>query len=230
MASQTNKTKIKDSEALKEPTDAQSQVMDLQTDSGDQRDQEEARDRAADEELYIEQPLEKGATGGFLVMDPSVRRHNPTDRGLQYQLDVRRRILRTALNKRRKCTDHTADSIIDVEDVHILYRQRDALTQLLDEVESSSNAIWDISPAVDIRIDMIQQEYREPRKALNTRIKELRGYDALSKPSRKTKSASHTSMKSTRSLKTEEEAKPAAIQIQLKYQAETEMAKLKIEK
>ena len=38
-------------------------------------------------------------------------------------------------------------------------------------------------------------------------------------------------MKSTRSLKTEEEAKAAAIQVQLKYhQAETEMVKLKIEK
>ena len=52
-----------------------------------------------------------------------------------------------------------------------------------------------------------------------------------SKPSRKTKSMSHKSVKSTRSLKAEEEAKAAAIQIQLKYhQAETEIKKIKIEK
>ena len=134
---------------------------------------------------YIEDPHEEGAILVASSLEPSVRRRNPTDRGLQYQLDVRRKNLRTALNKWRKCTDRTAELIIDVEDVHVLYRQRDELTQLLDEVESSSNAIWDISPAEDIRIDMIQQEYRELRKALNTRIKELRGYDASSKISRK---------------------------------------------
>ena len=86
MASQTDKTEIMEREAMKEPTDVQSQVTDLQIDSGDQRYQD--RDHAADEELHIEQPLEKGAIGGFLVIDPSVRRRNPTDRGLQYQLDV----------------------------------------------------------------------------------------------------------------------------------------------
>ena len=107
-----------------------------------------------------------------------MRRRNPTDRGLQHQLDVRSRNLRTSLNKCRKCKDRTADLIIDVEDIHILYRQRNELTQLLDEIKLSSNAIWDISPAEDIRIDMIQQEYRELMKALNTGIKELRKYDA----------------------------------------------------
>ena len=119
-----------------------------------------------------------------------------------------------------------------MEDIHILYRQRDELTQLLDEVESSSNAILDISPEEDIRLDMIQQEYRELRKELNSRIKDLRGYDTSSKASRKTrKSVSYASVKSNRSLKTEEEAKAAAIQVQLKYhQAETEMIKMKIEK
>ena len=222
MALPADKTEIKQREAMEEPTDAQQQIA--------ESPYVPQLEQGVETPEYIEDPHEEGVTSG-LSLEPSVRRRNPTDRGLQYQLDVRRKNLRTALNKWRKCTDRTADLIIDVEDVHVLYRQRDELTQLLDEVESSSNAIWDISPAEDIRIDMIQQEYRELRKALNTRIKELRGYDASSKISRKTKSASHTSMKSTRSLKTEEEAKAAAIQVQLKYhQAETEMVKLKIEK
>ena len=67
---------------------------------------------------------------------------------------------------------------------------------------------------------------------MNSKIKDLRGYDASSKASRKTrKSVSYASVKSNRSLKTEEEAKAAAIQVQLKYhQAETEMIKMKIEK
>ena len=199
---------------MEEPTDAQQQIA--------ESPYVPQLEQGVETPEYIEDPHEEGVTSG-LSLEPSFQRRNPTDRGLQYQLDVRRKNLRTALNKWRKCTDRTADLIIDVEDVHVLYRQRDELTQLLDEVESSSNAIWDISPAEDIRIDMIQQEYRELRKALNTRIKELRGYDASSKISRKTKSASHTSMKSTRSLKTEEEAK-----VQLKYhQAETEAAKEK---
>ena len=88
MASQVDKTEIKEREAMEYPTDGQSQVADLQIYPRDQRDQEEARDRAPDEELHIEHHLEEWDTGGFLVMDPSVRRHNPTERGFEYQLEI----------------------------------------------------------------------------------------------------------------------------------------------
>ena len=96
MALPADKTEIKQREAMEEPTDAQQQIA--------ESPYVPLLEQGVEMPEYIEDPYEEGVTSG-LSLEPSVRRRNPTDRGLQYQLDVRRKNLRTALNKWRKCTD-----------------------------------------------------------------------------------------------------------------------------
>ena len=83
---------------------------------------------------------------------------------------------------------------------------------------------------------MIQQEFRVLQESIKLMNKRSSG-DTMhhQKPQERPNLLSHSSMKSTRSLKDEEEAKAAAIQVQLKYhQAEAEMeaaaTRMKIEK
>ena len=162
-----------------------------------------------------------------LEPDRVVRPRVPTDRGLHYQLELRRNNLRVPINKWRHRADDINDLLVNCDDIGTLSKQRKVLLTLSEDAERSAEILSQVF-AVEEPIGNILEETRQLRKDLNSKIRELKE-EIRSTSSRKSSvssKASATLSPSARIMKLEAAAKAAEVEIQLKYhRAEQELIK-----
>ena len=168
--------------------------------------------------------------------DRSTRPRVPTVKGLEYQQDIRKRALRSAITKWRHRLDEAEDLLVDCEDAQILTRERDQLSTLFREVQNAAGSLSEVT-SVEDPIDQFEEESRQFRKRINGRINELKE-EVRSMTSRRSKGSSkwsRTSSRSSKTLKLEAAAKAAELRVQLRYHEEeaareTEFSKFKLKK
>ena len=151
----------------------------------------------------------------------SVRPRVPTQRGLEYQQQIRQRDLRLAINRWRRKMDQVEDILTDCEDVTILSSQRDQLSSSLDEVQAAASNLSNVA-VVDEPIDRYEDETRQLRKGINIKINHIKE-ETRSVASRKSKGStkvSRTSTRSSKSMKLEVAAKAAELEVQLRFHDE----------
>ena len=166
------------------------------------------------------------------IPDRSTRPRVPTSKGLEYQQDIRKRALRSAVTKWRHRLDAAEDLLVDCEDAQILTRERDQLSTLFKEVQNAAGSLSEVTTVED-PIDQFEEESRQFRKRINGRINELKE-EVRSMMSRRSKGSSkwsRTSSRSSKTLKLEAAAKAAELRAQLRYhEKEAEFSKFKLKK
>ena len=166
------------------------------------------------------------------IPDRSTRPRVPTAKGLEYQQDIRKRALRSAITKWRHRLDEAEDLLVDCEDAQILTTERDQLSTLFKEVQNAAGSMSEVT-SVEDPIDQFEEESRQFRKRINGRINELKE-EVRSMMSRRSKGSSkwsRTSSRSSKTLKLEAAAKAAELRVQLRYhEEEAEFSKFKLKK
>ena len=176
-----------------------------------------------------------GAVGGQLpeLEEPSVKpRHTLDDdgtealdkrsrvltqRGLEYQLTMKRKALKQAMKTWQRKADEVHDTLLEIINAREIRRLRDEITELFDEVERVHEDLTTIYPEDEHVIDHICKEHRQLRTDINLRLREIAqdGSKSTSKASKSHRS-SH-SARSTKSLRLETATKAAELAVRLKY-------------
>ena len=187
----------------------------------------EPADEPATYESILEQPIE-------LEPDRVVRPRVPTERGLEYQREIRQRNLRSAIAKWKRKAGDLSDLLADCEDINVLANQRRDLLSLLDEVESAAESLSQVS-IVEEQIETIQNRTEQLRMEINSKIRELKD-EIRSTSSQRSKfssraSSGRSSSRSAKAMKLEAAAKAVEMEVQLKYHsAEQEHKRVQIQK
>ena len=108
-----------------------------------------------------------------LIPDRSTRPRVPTAKGLEYQQDIRKRALRSAITKWRHRLDEAEDLQVDCKDAQILTREMDKLSTLFREVQNAVGSLSEVT-SVEDPIDQFEEESRQFRKRINSRINKLK--------------------------------------------------------
>ena len=173
----------------------------------------EPADEPTTYESISEQPIK-------LEPERVVRPRVPTERGLEYQREIRQRNLRSAIVKWKRRAGDIGDLLAECQDIETLSKQRKDLLAQLEEVENAAESLSQIS-VVEEPIETLQSRTERLRNDINTRIRELR--DEVQSTSSRSKmsskvSSGRSSSRSTKAMKAEAAAKAAEIKVQMKYQ------------
>ena len=166
------------------------------------------------------------------VTDRSTRPQVLTERGLEFQQQLRARSLRTAINKWRRKIDEAEDRLADCDNVNTLINQRNDLSSFLGEVQAAAESLSEVAMFPE-PVDRFEDETRQLRKAINGKIKELRdeARSATSKRSKGSNKEPRASSRSSKSMKLEVATKAAEFEVQLRYHdEEATLSKLRIKK
>ena len=96
-----------------------------------------------------------------------------TERGLEYQQQLRARSLRSTIIRWRRKLDEAEDLVVDSEDPWVLTRERDELSAILREVQTAAASLSEVA-VVEEPIDHYEEETRKLRKRLNNKINDLK--------------------------------------------------------
>ena len=207
---------------------------------------EEAQEPSMQAESRPQSPL-LGAIGGQLPeSEPSVKfRHTLDDdfteasdkrtrvltqRGLEYQLTIKRKALKQAIRAWQQKADELQDILIEISKAEEVKSHRNEITQLFCEIQRVHDDLTTISPGDEHVIDSVCNEHRQIRSEINLKLRELlnEGSQSKSKGSRSHRS-SHSS-RSAKSMRLEEATKAAELAVRLKYyQKEADADKMKLE-
>ena len=144
----------------------------------------------------------------------------PTERGMEYQREIRQRNLRSAIVKWKRGAGDMGDLLAECQDIETLSKPRKDLLTQLEEVKKAAESLCQIS-LVEEPIETLQSRTERLRNDINTRIRELR--DEVQSTSSRSKMSSKISSgrsksRSTKAMKAEAAAKAAEIKVQMKYQ------------
>ena len=161
---------------------------------------------------------------------PDKRTRALTERGLEYQLTMKRKALKHAMKAWQRKAYEVQDTLIDITYAEEVRRLRDEVMEVFNEVERVHEDLTTISPEDEHAIDFVCNEHRQIRSEINLKLRELvnEGSQSKSKGSRSHRS-SHSS-RSAKSMRLEQATKAAELAVRLKYyQKETEVDRMKLE-
>ena len=101
-----------------------------------------------------------------LEPDRAVRPRIPTERGLEYQREIRLHNLRSAIAKRKRKAGNVCDISADCEDIDIITNQQKDLLSQLDRAESADESIFQVS-IVEKQTETIQNRTEQLRMEIN---------------------------------------------------------------
>ena len=128
------------------------------------------------------------------VPDRSTRPRVITERGLEFQQQLRARSIRIAINRWRRKIDKAEDRLADCNNVNRLVDQRNDLSSSLGEVQAATESLSKCAMFPE-PVDRFENETRQLRKAINGKIKELRD-EAHSTSSERSNKGSRASSRS----------------------------------
>ena len=151
-----------------------------------------------------------------------------TQRGLEYQLTIKRKALKQAIRAWQQKADELQDILIEISKAEEVKSHRDEIVELFCEIQRVHDDLTRISPDDEHAIDFVCNEHRQIRSEINRKLRELVNEGSQSKGSRSHRS-SHSS-RSAKSMRLEEATKAAELAVRLKYyQKETEVDRMKLE-
>ena len=183
-----------------------------------------------------------GATAGARVRSSS-REKRPTEKGLEFQIDLERRNFRSVSSAWRK---HAADferSLLEIDNIENIKARSDILDSAMHRVNEVYARLVRLLSEEDLRnfdhkFDEIDQTNYSLLRRASTRIKELRSDDLLETKSRSNRTsrsirsfASKASTKaSDRSRKLEMVSEAAALKTRLRFHDQEAIRKAELEK
>ena len=158
----------------------------------------------------LEDPTDIGATAsGYQygheepqTIDMSgARPRTLTEKGLEYQIEITRKNIRTAISKWRKQAKYIDRLVTESENIEQLKAERDVLSALLEEVSRLGEVYQSMQPLEDKiydKIEAVEQEDQELSRRLSVIICDLQSDNGSVRSGRSSRRSGRSSHKVTR--------------------------------